>query len=55
MQRRLYWPWWLSDVVTVSRPKAVISVGTCSGLNPEKTKLGDVVISAKLTTYAIAK
>ena len=33
---------------TVLRPKAVISVGTCSGLNTEKTKLGDVVVSAKL-------
>ena len=40
------------NAVTVLRPRAVISVGTCSGLNPEKTKLGDVVISAKLTTYA---
>ena len=34
------------------RPKAVISVGTCSGLNPAKSKLGDVVVSAKLATYA---
>ena len=33
------------------RPKAVISVGACTGLNPNKTKLGDVVVSAKLTTY----
>ena len=40
------------NAVIVLRPKAVISVGTCSGLNPEKTKLGEVVISAKLTTYA---
>ena len=40
------------NAVTVLRPRAVLSVGTCSGLNPEKTKLGDVVISAKLTTYA---
>ena len=36
----------------ILRPKAVISVGACSGLNPNKTKLGDVVVSAKLTTYA---
>ena len=34
------------------RPKAVISVGACSGLHPEKCKLGDVVVSAKLATYA---
>ena len=39
------------NAVTVLKPKGVISVGTCSGLNPEKTKLGDVVISGKLTTY----
>ena len=42
----------VTNAVTVLRPKAVISVGYCSGLNPEKTKLGDVVVSAKLTTYA---
>ena len=36
----------------ILQPKAVISVGACSGLNPDKTKLGDVVVSAKLTTYA---
>ena len=34
-------------------PKAVILVGTCSSLRPEETKLGDVVISAKLTTYGL--
>ena len=33
------------------RPKAVISVGACTGLNPNKTKLGDVIVSTKLTTY----
>ena len=42
----------VKNAVTVLRPKSVISVGTCSGLNPETTKLGDVVVSAKLTTYA---
>ena len=42
----------VKNAVTILRPKAVISVGTCSGLNPETTKLGDVVVSAKLTTYA---
>ena len=34
------------------KPKAVVSVGTCSSLYPEKCKLGDVVVSAKLATYA---
>ena len=42
----------VKNAVTKLRPKGVISVGTCSGLNPKKTKLGDVVVSAKLTTYA---
>ena len=40
------------NAVTVLKPKAIISVGTCSGLNPEKTKLGDIVVSAKVATYA---
>ena len=40
------------NAAPILRPKAVISVGACSGLNPDKTKLGDVVVSAKLTTYA---
>ena len=38
----------LKNAAPVLRPKAVISVGTCSSLNPEKAKLGDVVVSAKL-------
>ena len=42
----------VKNAASVLRPKAVISVGTCSGLNADKTKLGDVVVSAKLTTYA---
>ena len=42
----------VKNAATVLRPKAVISVGACSGLHPEKCKLGDVVVSAKLTTYA---
>ena len=42
----------VKNAVIVLRPKAVISVGACSGLNSEKTKLGDVVVSSKLTTYA---
>ena len=42
----------VKNAVTVLRPKAVISVGACSGLHPEKCKLGDVVVSAKLAAYA---
>ena len=40
----------VKDAVRMLRPRAVFSVGTCSGLNYEKTKLGDVVVSAKLIT-----
>ena len=32
------------------RPKAAFLVGSCKGLNPDETKLGDVVVSAKLST-----
>ena len=42
----------VKNAVAVLRPKAVISVGGCSGLNPDKTKLGDVIVSSKLSTYA---
>ena len=42
----------VKNAATVLRPKAVISVGACSGLHPETSKLGDVVVSAKLATYA---
>ena len=42
----------VKNSVNVLRPKGVISVGACSSLNPQKAKLGDVVVSAKLTTYA---
>ena len=41
------------NAVSMLMPKAVILVGTCSSLRPEETKLGDVVISAKLTTYGL--
>ena len=40
----------VKNAATILQPKAVISVGTCSGFNPDKTKLGDVVVSSKLTT-----
>ena len=42
----------VKNATSVLQPKAVISVGTCSGLNPAKSRLGDVVVSAKLATYA---
>ena len=41
----------VKNAATVLKPKAVISVGACSGLHPENSKLGDLVVSAKLTTY----
>ena len=42
----------VKNAITALRPKGAISVGYCSGLNKMKTKLGDVVVSEKLTTYA---
>ena len=38
------------NAVTALRPKATFSVGLCNGLNHEKAKLGDVVVSSMLTT-----
>ena len=43
------------NVVSAFRPKAVISVGYCASLNHQNAKLGDVVVSANLTTYALQK
>ena len=43
----------VKNAVVELRPKAVFSVGTCLGLNPEVTKLGDVVVSSKLTTESL--
>ena len=40
----------LKNAVRILYPKAAFAVGTCTGLNSEKTKLGDVVVSSKLTT-----
>ena len=40
------------DAILLLRPKAIISVGACSGLNSREAKLGDVVVSAKLITAA---
>ena len=45
----------VKNAVTQLRPKAVFSVGHCSGMNQESTKLGDVVVSKKLTTYSYQK
>ena len=45
----------VKNAVTQLRPKAVFSVGNCSGMNQESTKLGDVVVSEKLTTYSYQK
>ena len=42
----------VKNAVTQLRPKAVFSVGHFSGINQESTKLGDVVLSKKLTTYS---
>ncbi|XP_068725837.1 5'-methylthioadenosine/S-adenosylhomocysteine nucleosidase-like isoform X2 [Montipora capricornis] len=46
----------VKNTVEMLKPKAVFCVGCCGALNPERTdpqlKLGDVVISSKLTTYA---
>ncbi|XP_068753920.1 protein NLRC3-like [Montipora capricornis] len=42
----------VKNAVRVLSPKAVFSVGTCSGLCSDKVKLGDIVVSAKLTTAA---
>ena len=42
----------LKNAVRILRPKAVFSVGVCSGLAPEKVKLGDIIVSSKLTTPA---
>ena len=38
--------------VELLRPKAVFCVGSCAALHRDKTRLGDVVVAAKLTTYA---
>ena len=40
----------VNNAVRVLRPKAVFLVGACSGLDRGKVKLGDVVVSSKLTT-----
>ena len=36
----------IKNAVMQLKPKAAFSVGSCQGINPENTKLGDVVISS---------
>ena len=43
----------LKEAVTQLRPKAIFSVGHCSGMSQESTRLGDVVISTQLTNYSL--
>ncbi|KAL9978758.1 hypothetical protein ACROYT_G016313 [Oculina patagonica] len=45
----------VKNAVGVLRPKAVFCLGFCGGLNYAKVKLGDVVVSARLITYAPTK
>ena len=46
----------VKNTVEILKPKAMFCVGCCGALNPERIdprlKLGDVVVSLKLTTYA---
>ncbi|XP_074630935.1 death domain-containing ATP nucleosidase-like [Acropora palmata] len=42
----------LPKAVDMLRPKVVFCVGSCAALHYDKTRLGDVVAAAKLTTYA---
>ena len=43
------------NAVPILRPKAVFCVGFCGSLNEKKAKLGDVVVSSRLITYAFVK
>ena len=45
----------VQEAVPILMPKAVICVGYCASLDEEKAKLGDVIVSAKLITYALTK
>ena len=40
----------IKNAVMKLRPKAAFLVGSCQGINPERTKRGDVVVSSKLST-----
>ena len=45
----------VQNAVTTLKPKGVFCVGFCGGMNAKKAKLGDVVVSAKLISYALQK
>ena len=45
----------VQNVVTILKPKGVFCVGFCGGMNANKAKLGDVVVSKKLISYALQK
>lgn len=45
----------VQNVVTTLRPKGVFCVGFCGGMNANKAKLGDVVVSKELISYASHK
>ena len=45
----------VNTAIIILQPKAVFCVGYCGGLSYEKVKLGDVVISATIITYAHKK
>ena len=45
----------VQNAVTTLKPKGVFCVGFCGGMNVKKAKLGDVVVSAKLNSYALRK
>ena len=42
----------VKDAVEILQPRAVFCIGSSWGLYRDKTRLGDVVVPAKLTTYA---
>ena len=45
----------VKNAAEILHPKVILFVGICATMKPEKAKLGDVVISAKLATYADKK
>ena len=45
----------VQNAATTLKPKGVFCVGFCGGMNAEEAKLGDVVVSAKLSSYASRK
>ena len=45
----------VKNAAEILHPKVVLFVGICASMKPAKAKFGDVVISAKLATYADKK